>query len=305
MTPVIEAKGLVKRYGEFTAVDGIDFAVEEGECFGLLGSNGAGKTSTIRMIGCVSPVSEGELRVAGHNVSTEGRAIKALLGVVPQEDNLDEDLDVLQNLLVHARYFGISSDEARRRASEALEFMELTDRARSPIDELSGGMRRRLLIARALINRPRVLVLDEPTTGLDPHGRHLVWERLHLLKSQGTTMVLSTHAMDEATHLCDRLAIMEEGRILAHGPPRELVASHFGEEVVEVRVAPWEKEKALAMVAGRVEHVADHGDALVLIGADGHVPDLVRGLESAVVVRRPPNLEDVFLVLTGKGLSSE
>ncbi|MEE9284989.1 MAG: ABC transporter ATP-binding protein [Dehalococcoidia bacterium] len=305
MKPVIEARGLVKRYGDFTAVAGIDFTVEEGKCFGLLGSNGAGKTSTIRMISCVSPVTEGELLVDGRSVRTEGRAIKAVLGVVPQEENLDEDLDVLRNLLVYARYFGMPSDEARRQAWEALEFMELADRARSPIDTLSGGMKRRLMIARALLNRPRVLMLDEPTTGLDPHGRHLVWERLHLLKSQATTMVLSTHYMEEAMHLCDRLIIMEEGRILEQGSPRELVARHFGDEVVELRVAPWEKEKALALLRGCVGRVADHGDALVLMGADGRLPDLAAELDHLTIIRRPPNLEDVFLVLTGKGLSTE
>lgn len=302
---VIQATGLVKRYGELTAVAGIDFQVLAQECFGFLGANGAGKSSTLKMISCISPVTEGELLVGGRSVKREGRAIKETLGVVPQEENLDEDLSVVGNLLVYARYFDIPSQERRPRALEALEFMGLGERAGSRLDTLSGGMKRRLLIARALINRPRLLVLDEPTTGLDPQARHLVWQRLRVLKSQGTTMVLSTHYMEEATHLCDRLVIMERGRILAAGTPRELVASHATEEVVELRLAPWDKERVLPYLRRRGVVVADAGDALLLFGVDGHLPLEELGLESAAVVRRQPHLEDVFFRLTGRGLEAE
>jgi lipooligosaccharide transport system ATP-binding protein len=205
--------------------------------------------------------------------------------------------------MAHARYFGLRPDEARRRAWQALDLMELTHRATSAIEALSGGMRRRLLIARALLNQPKVLMLDEPTTGLDPHARHLVWQRLRALKQQGATMVLSTHYMDEAANLCDRLAIMEEGRILDQGPPRELVARHAGSEIVELRLAPWNKEQALAKLAGHASRIADSGDALLLLGVNGRLPDL--GIDSSAIVRRAPNLEDVFLLLAGKGLDRE
>ncbi len=303
MREVIRARGLVKRYGDRTAVAEIDFSVAQGECFGLLGCNGAGKTSTIRMISCVSPVTAGELLVEGMSVERAPRAIKAIIGVVPQDDNLDTDLNVLGNLLAHARYFGLGRAEAQRRAREALEFMELAHRAQSAIDTLSGGMRRRLLIARALLNQPKVLVLDEPTTGLDPHARHLVWQRVRELKRQGTTMVLSTHYMDEATHLCDRLVILEQGRILDGGTPRELIARHVGGEVVELRLTPWDKERVLPLLRELAPRIADAGDSLLLLGVDGRLPDL--GLEHSAVIRRPPNLEDVFLLLAGKGLDTE
>ena len=281
--------------------------MESRECFGFLGANGAGKSSTMRMVSCVSPVTQGELLVDGLDVRTDGRQIKATLGVVPQEENLDQDLSVLGNLLVYARYYDLPRQEALRRAQEALEFMELANRARSPIDTLSGGMKRRLLIARALINRPRLLILDEPATGLDPHARHLVWQRLRLLKSQGTTMVLSTHYMDEASHLCDRVAVMDKGRILATGTPRELISQHASEEVVELRLAPWDKEKALASLQGKASTIADAGDALLLFGVDGRSLDMDMGLdpEHTSVIRRRPNLEDVFIRLTDRGLDSE
>ncbi len=304
---VIRAKSLVKRFGELTAVNSIDFAVEHSECFGFLGSNGAGKTSTMRMISCVSPATSGELFVDDLDVMTSGRRIKAALGVVPQEDNLDEDLTVLGNLLVHARYFELPKHEREERSKEALEFMGLASRAGSAIDTLSGGMKRRLLIARALLNRPRVLILDEPTTGLDPHARHLVWQRLIQLKAQGTTMVLSTHYMDEAAYLCDRIAIMGEGVILTMGTPAELVKEHMGDEVLELRLAPWDKEKAMAHLEGKVDSIADAGDALILSGLNGWSLDPELGLDPqhTSVVQRPPNLEDLFLRLTGKGLEDE
>ena len=302
---VIQARGLIKRFGDLTAVADIDFSVEVGECFGFLGANGAGKTSTMRMIACVSPVTGGELLVGGLDVMTEGRAIKAILGVVPQEDTLDEDLGVLGNLLTHARYFDLPKEERHSRAWEALEFMGLAGRAGSPIDTLSGGMKRRLLIARALLNRPQVLILDEPTTGLDPQARHLVWQRLRVLKSQGTTMVLSTHYMDEAAHLCDRLIIMGNGRVLAAGAPGELISDHAGDDVVELRLAPWDKEKALSALREKTEAIADAGDALVLFGLNGRPLDLDLDPDHAAVIHRRGNLEDVFLRLTGKGLEDE
>ena len=304
MDAIIEARGLVKRYGDFTAVDGIDFTVETGEVFGFLGSNGAGKTTTIRMISCVSPVTGGTLLVDGRDVTREPREIKAVLGVVPQEENLDEDLNVIQNLLIYGRYYGLSAQESRRRATEALELMELSDRASWAVDTLSGGMKRRLLVARALLNQPKLLILDEPTTGLDPHARHLVWQRLRVRKSQGTTMLMSTHYMDEATHLCDRLIIMDRGRILTSGSPKEVVQQHTEGEVVEVRLAPWDKENALQRLDGRADMVADAGDALLFFDNLTNIPDLGVDPSAMVMIRRPSTLEDVFLKLTGKGLDS-
>ncbi len=302
---IIEARDLVKRYGSFTAVDGIGFSVDSRECFGFLGANGAGKSSTMRMIACVSPVTDGELSVNGKDVKREGRTIRGVLGVVPQDENLDHDLSVLQNLLVYGRYFDLPARERWTRAQEALEFMELADRASAPIDTLSGGMKRRLLIARALINRPEVLILDEPTTGLDPHARHLVWQRLRLLKTQGTTTVLSTHYMDEAAHLCDRLVIMDHGHILAVGAPRDLIAEHASAEVVELRVAPWDKEQAAAAARRTAGVVFDTGDSLLLFDLNGHSLDLDLDPDHTTVIRRRANLEDVFLRLTGRGLSGE
>lgn len=299
---IIKAEGLVKRYGALTAVAGITFQIESHECFGFLGSNGAGKTSTMRMIACVSPITEGRLEIDGLDAAARGPDIRATLGVVPQEDNLDEDVNVLQNLTMYARYFDIPKAERATRAMEALEYLELADRAHSRIDTLSGGMKRRLLIARGLLNRPKVLILDEPTTGLDPHARHLVWQRIRVLQARGTTMVLSTHHMEEAALLCNRVAIMDEGRILASGTPKAVIADNTSKEVVELRLAPWDKEKALAQLAGRVGAIADAGDALLLFDADSHPLDLGLDPEHTTIIRRRPNLEDVFLRLTRKGL---
>ncbi len=305
MEAIIQAKGLTKSYGERLAVDGVDFSVNMGECFGLLGPNGAGKTTTLKMLSCVSPITQGELLVDGKSVKKDGRAIKAILGVVPQENNLDQDFTVLQNLLVYARYFDIPNIEARGRAQEVLDFIQLSERKDSVINTLSGGMKRRLLIARGLINRPKVLILDEPTTGLDPQARHLVWQQVHTLKSRGTTIVLSTHYMDEAAYLCDRLAIMHLGKIIAEGAPKALVGEYGGQEVVEIRVPPWDKEAALVKVGHLKVKWADAGDAIYLFGVDGeHLEDEL-GLGEAAVIRRPPSLEDVFLMLTGKGLEAE
>ncbi|MDQ1480715.1 MAG: lipooligosaccharide transport system ATP-binding protein, partial [Actinomycetota bacterium] len=233
--PLIEAHALTKRFGPFVAVDGIDFAIEAGEAFGFLGPNGAGKSSTMRMIGCVSPLSGGTLRVLGMDPAHDGPQIRGRLGVVPQEDNLDTELTVWDNLMIYGRYFDLPRAEIRRRAAELLEFVQLSDRRDSRVDPLSGGMKRRLTIARALINQPEVMLLDEPTTGLDPQARHMLWERLYRLKQTGVTLVLTTHYMDEAEQLCDRLVIMDGGRIVAEGSPRQLIQQHATREVVELR----------------------------------------------------------------------
>lgn len=305
LTAVIEARNLVKRYGEFVAVDGIEFSVEHQECFGFLGPNGAGKTTTMKMIYCASPVTSGELRVAGMEVRTSARSIKAIIGVVPQEDNLDPDLNVLQNLLVYARYFDIPGSVARQRALEALDLMQLRDRQSSAVEELSGGMKRRLIVARALINQPKVMILDEPTTGLDPQARHLVWQKLRYLKSQGVTMVLTTHYMEEAAHLCDRLVIMNEGKILTLGRPDDIVRDLVGNDVLELRLDPKDKTRAMDRLLELGLPVEDAGDSIYVIGRDGN--DL-EGLPARLGVPiesylyRRASLEDVFLKLAGREL---
>ncbi len=303
--PLIEARGLTKRFGDFTAVDAIDFSVEPGETFGFLGPNGAGKSSTMRMIGTVSPVSDGELRVLGLDPAKDGPAIRRRLGVVPQQDTLDLELTVLENLLVYGRYFAIPAEVVRERARELLEFVQLDERAGSRVEPLSGGMKRRLTIARALINDPHLMLLDEPTTGLDPQARHVVWDRLYRLKQQGVTLVLTTHYMDEAEQLCDRLVVMDRARIVAEGSPRELIARYVQREVVELRFAPGAQDGTAARLDGVGAHVevladrivirTDHGDATVdAVHARGVTPD-------SVLVRRS-TLEDVFLSLTGRTL---
>lgn len=299
---IVQATGLMKQYGPLVAVAGIDFHVFTGECFGLLGPNGAGKTSTFRVVCCVSPISGGRLLVAGKDVTREPRVIKHLLGVAPQEDNLDSDLSVLQNLLVYARYFDMPGPLARQRAEEALRLFQLQDRHDARVDTLSGGMKRRLLIARALLNAPKLLVLDEPTTGLDPQARHLIWQQLRGLKSQGVTILLSTHYMEEAARLCDRLAIMHEGHILAEGPPTELVRQFAGAEVLEVPLEGMASERALAALDGGEGVHQQVGDRLYFFGDD--VPKIKARLEGLgfFMVQRPPTLEDVFLLMTGTAL---
>ncbi len=305
MSEIIVARQLAKRFGSIIAVDGIDFTVHQGECFGFLGPNGAGKTSTIRMITCVSPVTAGELRVAGMDVRADDRRIKAALGVVPQDNNLDPDLTVWQNLIAYSRYFDIPSRAAAQRTEEALSFLQLLDRRDEIVDNLSGGMKRRLTIARALINEPTILVLDEPTTGLDPQARHLVWQKLRQLRARGVTMLLSTHNMEEASHLCDRIVIMHLGRILAQGSPAELVSSHVGEKVMELRLPGDEKAEAIARLS-REDGLTleDVEDVLVILGLGLRSPliasELTRYGERALV--RRATLEDVFLRLTGRGL---
>jgi lipooligosaccharide transport system ATP-binding protein len=304
--PLIEAHALTKRFGPFVAVDGIDFAIDSGEAFGFLGPNGAGKSSTMRMIGCVSPISGGTLRVLGMDPANDGPHIRSRLGVVPQEDNLDTELTVWDNLMIYGRYFDLARPEIRRRAAELLEFVQLTDRRDSRVDPLSGGMKRRLTIARALINRPEVLLLDEPTTGLDPQARHMLWERLYRLKQDGVTLVLTTHYMDEAEQLCDRLVIMDGGRIVAEGSPRALVATHATREVVELRFArAADQQHALTRVRELVPRVEPVADRLLVYTDDGDATAAVvtgDGVGASSVLVRRASLEDVFLILTGRTL---
>ena len=305
MSEIIRARGLMKRFGELVAVDGIDFSVARGECFGLLGPNGAGKTSTIRMINCVSPTTAGELLVDGMDVMKDGRRIKSILGIVPQDENLDPDLTVWQNLAVYARYFDIPAPEARRRAEESLELFQLLDRRNEIVDNLSGGMKRRLIVARALINQPKILVLDEPTTGLDPQARHLVWRKLRFLRSQGITILLTTHYMEEAAHLCDRLVVLHQGRILTEGRPSDLVKQHVGRQVLEVRLENGRRQAALELLRRHdglsLEDVEDVVYAFGPTQEWGAVVEEFAEFGDAVRLREA-TLEDVFLRLTGRGL---
>ncbi|MEU8181532.1 ABC transporter ATP-binding protein [Micromonospora sp. NPDC049044] len=303
--PLIQARGLVKRFGEFTAVDGIDVEVRSGEAFGFLGPNGAGKSSTMRMVGCTSPPSGGQLRILDMDPVRDGPAIRARLGVCPQLDNLDPELTVRENLTVYARYFGISRRAARERAAELLDFVQLTERADSKVEPLSGGMKRRLTIARALVNDPEIVLLDEPTTGLDPQARHLVWERLFRLKQQGVTLVLTTHYMDEAEQLCDRLVVMDGGRIVAEGSPRALIEQHSTREVVELRFTAESQEPFASKLDGLGERVEVLPDRVLLYVSDGDeaVAEVAAlGLQPANVLVRRSGLEDVFLHLTGRTL---
>ena len=301
---LIEARGLVKHYGDFVAVDGVSFDIREGECFGVLGPNGAGKTTTIRMITATSPVTQGQLHVAGMNVGTAPRQVKAVLGVVPQDDNLDPDLLVRQNLEVYARYFGLGREQVRQRIDEALELFQLDDRARSNVDDLSGGMKRRLTIARALVNDPQVLILDEPTTGLDPQARHLVWQQLRLLKNHGVTMLLTTHYMEEATHLCDRLVIMHHGKILIEGRPHDLIAEVVGPQVLELRLPPAERDALLGEFPRDEQISVEQVEDLTYVFGGGSFSLLAaqRVGDPHRAHLRPGNMEDVFLLLTGRGL---
>ena len=305
VTSLVAARTLTKRFGGFTAVDGVDFAVAPGESFGFLGPNGAGKTSLMRMIACMSPVTEGELRVLGMDPATQGPEIRARLGVVPQQDSLDMELTVEENLVIYGRYFDLSYAEARARAKELLSFVQLSDRARDQVEPLSGGMKRRVTIARSLINQPDLLLLDEPTTGLDPQARHLLWDRLYRLKTQGVTIILTTHYMDEAEQLCDRLVVMDKARIVAEGSPRGLIEQHASREVVELRFPV----DARAGVAEQLEGLADRVEALpdrfLLYSDDGEATVVAvhdRGLRPEAVLVRRSSLEDVFLRLTGRSL---
>jgi lipooligosaccharide transport system ATP-binding protein len=302
MAAIIEARGLVKRYKGIVAVAGVDFSVQAQECFGFLGPNGAGKTTIIRMLTCVYPLSQGVLLVDNRDVMKEARAIKAVIGLVPQEENLDSDLTVLHNLLVYARYFDIPKQVARRKALELLELFQLLDRQHSRIDTLSGGMKRRLLIARALLNEPKILILDEPTAGLDPQARRLVWQKLRYLKGQGVTMILSTHNMEEAAHLCDRLVIMDQGRILVQDRPADLIKRYVGQEVLELRLDAVGKSNVLRQLESYSVSIEDVGDTLYVFSKDGGSLPQQLMIEGGAVVRRQATLEDVFLRLTGREL---
>jgi lipooligosaccharide transport system ATP-binding protein len=301
-TVPIEARSLVKRYGDLTAVAGIDFEVRPGECVGFLGPNGAGKTTTVRMLTCFTPITAGAVRVFGLDCADHPREVKRLLGICPQEDNLDPDFTTRKNLLTYARYFGITGREAARRADELLDLVQLRDKAAANIRELSGGMKRRLMLARALLNEPRLLVLDEPTTGLDPQARHLIWQRVRALRAdQGVTVLLTTHYMEEASQLCDRVILMEAGRILLEGRPDSLVESEVGHEVVEA----WEA------VPGFPEFVRDSGWRHEEAEGRLYIHDSAGGVVAAAIQERFPSqqrlirratLEDVFLHRAGRAL---
>jgi lipooligosaccharide transport system ATP-binding protein len=303
MPTLVSARALTKKYGTFTAVDGIDFEISEGECFGFLGPNGAGKTTTVRMIHCVSPVTSGTLTVDGLPASVDNRALKKKTGVIPQEITLDIDLTVHENLVVFARFFDIPKREARTRIAELLKFVELEAKRDSKIDQLSTGMKRRLLIARALLNRPKLIIADEPTTGLDPQARHLIWQRLRQLKTQGVTLILTTQYMEEAQQLCDRLVVMHQGKILKAGEPRGLIDSEIGKDVAEIRVPEDQDARLIADLSPLACGHERVGDTLYFYSRDGH--DLRKRLvelDLPNTVHRPATLEDVFLKLTGRSL---
>ena len=303
---LVRARGLTKRFGDFTAVDGIDFSIPRGEAFGFLGPNGAGKSSTMRMIGCVSPPTSGELTILGLDPVANGPAIRARLGVVPQENTLDIELTVQENLLVYGRYFGLPRSAIRERSAMLLNFVQLSDRAGDQVEPLSGGMKRRLVIARSLINEPDILLLDEPTTGLDPQARHIVWDRLFRLKQRGVTLILTTHYMDEAEQLCDRLVVMDGGRIVAEGSPRALIERYSTPEVLELRFDPGDHEQAaekLAVLpAERLEVLADRVLVYTRNGDEALAAVRGLGLEPITSLARRSTLEDVFLRLTGRHL---
>ena len=307
---MVQASGLRKVYepSGFTAVDGIDFSLAKGEAFGFLGPNGAGKSSTMRMIGCVSPPSGGTLRILGMDAAVDGARIRSRIGVVPQDDTLDSELTVSENLLIYGRYFGLPKPLIRERTGQLLDFARLADKADEQVEALSGGMKRRLTIARALINEPEILLLDEPTTGLDPQARHLLWERLYQLKADGVTLVLTTHYMDEAEQLCDRLVVMDAGRIAAEGTPQELISAHSSREVLELRFATGEQQtmaEKLAQLGDAVGRLELLPDRVLLYTEDGENALAAvhsHGLTPVTALVRRAGLEDVFLRLTGRSL---
>jgi lipooligosaccharide transport system ATP-binding protein len=302
---LLSASGLVKRFGAFTAVDGIDVRVEHGEAFGFLGPNGAGKSSTMRMIACVSPPTEGSLSLFGLDVRQHGATIRGRIGVVPQMDTLDTELSVRENLWLYGRYFDLPRAVTKQRTEALLEFAQLTEKAKSVVDQLSGGMKRRLSIARSLINEPELLLLDEPTTGLDPQARHVLWERLYALKQRGVTLVLTTHYMDEAEQLCDRLVVMDQGRIVAEGSPRSLIEQYSTREVLELRFAPGTHHEHVAVLNGVGTRVELLPDRLLVYADDGEAAlgaAHARGVQPISALVRRSSLEDVFLLLTGRTL---
>ncbi|MBU1227974.1 MAG: ABC transporter ATP-binding protein [Actinobacteria bacterium] len=303
--PLVEARGLTKKFGDFVAVDGIDFEVRPGEVFGFLGPNGAGKSSTMRMIGSVSPVTGGTLRVLGLDPATDGPEIRSRLGVVPQEDNLDHELTVNDNLVIYGRYFGMPRKVIDERVAELLKFAQLEERKGSTVEPLSGGMKRRLTIARGLINQPELLLLDEPTTGLDPQARHLLWDRLYRLKQEGVTQIITTHYMDEAEQLCDRLVIMDGGKIVAEGSPVGLIAEHSTREVLELRFPVGTQDRGVERIADLARSTEELPDRVLLYTDDADRTALQvaeRGIVAESTVTRRSTLEDVFLKLTGRRL---
>ena len=302
---LVEARNLTKTFGDFTAVDGIDFSISKGEAFGFLGPNGAGKTSTMKMISTVSPITSGHMTVFGLDPTTQGRGIRQRLGVVPQEDNLDLEITVSENLYIYGRYHDMSRAEIKPRVEELLDFAQLTDRRDDPVEPLSGGMKRRLTIARALINNPELVILDEPTTGLDPQARHLLWDRLYRLKKGGATLIITTHYMDEAEQLCDRLVVMDEGKIVAEGSPRELIETHAPREVVELRFQNGQKDEAVLKLEGLASRSEVLADRVLLYTDDADETQdglHTRGINPEQVLVRRSTLEDVFLRLTGRRL---
>ena len=302
---LVKARGLTKKFDGFLAVDAIDFDIAKGKAFGFLGPNGAGKTSTMKMISTVSPITEGEMSVFGLDPRTQGRQIRQRIGVVPQEDNLDVELTVSENLYVYGRYHDMNRPEIRERIKELLDFAQLSDRADSPVEPLSGGMKRRLTIARALINDPELVILDEPTTGLDPQARHLLWDRLYRLKQQGSTLIITTHYMDEAEQLCDRLVVMDKAKIVAEGSPRGLIEEYAPREVVELRFADGHKENAESKLDGLASRYEVLADRILLYTEDADDTQrgvVSRGLDPEQVLVRRSTLEDVFLRLTGRRL---
>ncbi|MGG5171913.1 ABC transporter ATP-binding protein [Pseudarthrobacter sp. J1738] len=302
---VISAHNLVKKYGDFAAVDGISFDVPAGESFGLLGPNGAGKSTTMRMIGGVSQRTSGTLTIMGLDPEQHGPQVRAHLGVVPQQDNLDEELKVRDNLIVYGRYFGLPMSYLRPKADELLEFAQLTDKANARVDDLSGGMKRRLTIARSLVNNPRILLLDEPTTGLDPQARHILWDRLFRLKEAGTTLILTTHYMDEAEQLCDRLIVVDKGQIMAEGSPAQLIKDYSTREVLELRFGSDRNATVATELAGIGERTETLPDRVLIYANDGETAleqVTARGLRPVTSLIRRSSLEDVFLRLTGRSL---
>lgn len=303
---LVEARGLTKKFDDFTAVDSVDFGIKKGEAFGFLGPNGAGKTSTMKMITTVSPITEGDLTVFGIDPRQDSRAIRKRIGVVPQEDNLDLELTVSENLYIYGRYHDMKKSEINPRIEELLEFAQLTERRDSEVEPLSGGMKRRLTIARALINNPDLIILDEPTTGLDPQARHLLWDRLYRLKQQGATLIITTHYMDEAEQLCDRLVVMDEGRIVAEGSPRDLISEYAPREVVELRFAEGQQDGATLQLEGLAPRSEVLADRVLLYTEDADETQSQlhrRGIDVEQVLVRRSTLEDVFLRLTGRGLN--
>ena len=304
-TPMITARGLTKNYGDFRAVDGIDFTVTRGESFGLLGPNGAGKSTTMRMIACTSQRTEGSLEILGRDTDHHGPWIRAHLGVVPQQDNLDRELTVRENLYIYGRYFGLPRAFINDKIEELLDFAQLEDKRDAKVDALSGGMKRRLTIARALINEPEILMLDEPTTGLDPQARHVLWDRLFRLKERGVTLIITTHYMDEAEQLCDRLVVMDKGTFMAEGSPAGLIAEYSSKEVVEVRFGSDRNQEIADKIADLGDRVEVLPDRILLYSAEGEAAlarIIERGLHPMTSLVRRSSLEDVFLRLTGRSL---